>query len=187
MRNRAGRETRDRILASTRRLLAERGIESLTVKAICDEAGIRAGSFYNLFESKEQVVLSVIADAITAVDPDPDHTGSETVADLVEAYIRVVEGQQPIARLYLNVAVSAGLTDRAIGDRVLRHHQERAGRFAAALSRDHPDVGLREAAMRAEAMLASLDGYVLHSLLDPAFDFAGHARRLITAPQEATA
>lgn len=187
MRNRAGRQTRDRILAATRRLLAERGIENLTVKGICDEAGIRAGSFYNLFESKEQVVLSVIADAITDVDPDPDHTGRETVADLVEAYIRVVKGRQPIARLYLNVAVSAGITDRAIGDRVLRHHQERVGRFAAALSRDHPDIPLQEAAMRAEAILAALNGYALHSLLDPGFDFAVHARRLIAAPQEATA
>ncbi|MFO7549687.1 MAG: TetR/AcrR family transcriptional regulator [Acidimicrobiia bacterium] len=179
MRNRAGRETRDRILAATRRLLAERGLDGVTVKAICDAAGIRAGSFYNLFDSKEQVVLSVIAEAIAAVDPDPDHTGSETVADLVDAYIQVVEDREPIARLYLTVAVAGGLTDRGIGARVLRHHQERVGRFASAIRRDDPSLDDAEAGVRSEAMLAALNGYAIHSLLDPSFSFAAHARRLV--------
>jgi AcrR family transcriptional regulator len=186
MRNRAGRETRDRILAATRLLLSERGLDGVTVKAICDGAGIRAGSFYNLFESKEQVVLSVIAEAIAAVDPDPDHTGSETVADLVDAYIRVVEDREPIARLYLTVAVAGGLTDHGIRARVLRHHQERVVRFASAILRDDPRLDDAECGVRAEAMLASLNGYAIHSLLDPSFSFADHARRLAANLHEVT-
>jgi AcrR family transcriptional regulator len=180
MRNRAGVETAERIVAATRTLLAEVGLEGTTVKAICDAAGVRAGSFYNLFESKEEVVLTVIREAIQAVDPHPGHTETDTVADLVEAYIRFVTGENILARVYMAVAVSGAVTDGAIRTRVLRHHQARLDRFAAAFRRDRPD--LDEAAGRdlMEAMLAALNGYTLQRMLDPNFDFAGHARRLLT-------
>lgn len=179
MRNRAGVETAERILAATRTLLATRGLESTTVKAICEVAGIRAGSFYNLFESKEEVVLTVVRQAITAVDPDPDHTGRDHVADLVEAYIRFVQEQETLARVYLTMAVSGGLTDGRIGQRVLRHHEERLDRFSRAFERDRPDLGADQTRGIIEALLAALNGYAFHWLLDPAFDFAGHARRLL--------
>ena len=72
MRNRAGIETRERILGATQRLLAERGLDGVTIKGICDAADVHAGSFYNLFDSKEQVVLTAVREAITAVDPDSE-------------------------------------------------------------------------------------------------------------------
>ena len=40
----------------------------MTIKGICDAAAVHAGSFYNLFESKEQVVLTAVRDAIDTVD-----------------------------------------------------------------------------------------------------------------------
>ncbi len=159
--------------------MAEKGLEGLTVKAVCDVAGVRAGSFYNLFESKEQVVLTVVREAITAVDPDPDRTGSDTVADLVEAYIAFVEDQPELSKVYLIIAFTGGLTDPSLNQRILRHHQERLERFRDALSRDRPDLGDDTVWERAEALVAALNGYAFHEALDPRFDFAGHARRLL--------
>lgn len=179
MRNRAGVETAERIVDATRTLLAEVGLEGTTIKAICETAGVRAGSFYNLFESKEEVILSVIRQAIRAVDPDPERTGADRVADLVEAYIRFVSEERALARVYLTVAVSGAVTDDTIRARVLRHHQERVDRFAAALLRDRPDLGDDVARDVTEALLAALNGYAFHWLLDPTFDFGGHARRLL--------
>ena len=178
MRNRAGIETRERILKATRTLLSERGLEGTTVKAICNAAGILAGSFYNLFDSKEQVVLAVVAEAIAAIDPAPDGTGTtETVADLVEAYVRFVTEEQTLARVYLAVAVSRGLQDPDMARRVLRHHEQRLERFRRALTGE--GLSEEEAGQRAEALLATLEGFALHALLDPNFDLAGHALRLI--------
>lgn len=175
MRNRAGQATHDRILAATRHLLAERGPDATTVKAICEAAGVQAGSLYNLFESKEQIVLSVVGEAIAAADPGPD---TESLEGLVDTYVRFVTGERTLARVYLMVAVSGGLTHEATRHRVLRHHQERIERFRDALLRDRPGLDAAEATRRAEGILAALNGYALHGLLDPAFDFGGHARRL---------
>ena len=52
-----GIRTEAAIVDATRELLAEVGMEATTVKAICDRAEIQSGSFYNVFSSKEQVLL----------------------------------------------------------------------------------------------------------------------------------
>ncbi len=180
MRNRAGLVTRQRILDATRSLLAERGLDGTTVKAICDTAGVRAGSFYNLFDSKERAVLAVTREAITAVDPDPEGTGEDHTRDLVEAYIRFVNDDPTMARIYLVVALTGSLTDAAIAKRIARHHEDRTARFTAALRNDRPDLPIEEVTARVEALLAALMGYTMQALLDPSFDFAAHARRLLT-------
>ena len=91
MRYKAGLETRERILGATRSLVAENGLDGTTIKAICELAGVLPGSFYNLFASKEQAILTVVREAIDAVDPDPDHHGTDTLEDLVAAYVRFLE------------------------------------------------------------------------------------------------
>jgi AcrR family transcriptional regulator len=180
MRNRAGLETRQRILEATRSLLSEKGLDGTTVKAVCDAAGIRAGSFYNLFDSKEEAVMAVIREAITAVDPDPHRTGTDHVRDLVEAYVRFVQDEPTMVRIYLGVSLNGGLTDPAIASRIARHHSDRMSRFEDALQNDRPDLATDEIQARVEAMLAALTGYTLQAALDPTFDFAAHARRHIT-------
>ncbi|HSJ27027.1 MAG TPA: helix-turn-helix domain-containing protein [Acidimicrobiia bacterium] len=179
MRNRAGEETAVRIADAARQILAESGLEAATVKAICDRARVRPGSFYNLFDSKETVILEVIRQAIVAVDPDPQRTGSDHVTDLVEAFVRFVEDQPELARVYVTVGVSGGITDPGIRARMLRHHSERVERFTSALLRDRPEMATHEARRTIEALLAALNGYTLQRMLDPEFDFAGHARALM--------
>ncbi len=178
----AGLRTEARITESTRELLGEVGLEATTLKAICDRAGVRAGSFYNLFDSKEEVVLRVVGEAIAAVDPDPDGRNTDTVPDLVEAYIRFIEDQSTVARIYLQIAVSGAIKDGKLGKRVFRHHESRTARFADALLRQRPDLDRIEAEARTEVLLATLNGLAFRWMLDPAFDFAGHARRATFSP-----
>ncbi len=180
VRNRAGLETRDRILDAAKSVLAARGLDGLTVKAICDLAEIRAGSFYNLFRSKEQVVLTVVREAINAVDPDLYGSGDSSLSDLVNAYIRFVVDQPVLARVYLTIALSGGLTDPDLGQRILRHHRERHLRFSQALLRDREGLAESIAMERSEALLAALNGYAFHAVIDAHFDFGAHARRLLS-------
>ena len=90
--------------------------------------------------------------------------------------MRFITEEEPLARVYLRMAVGGALTDRAMAGRVLRHHQARVARFAEAMNRDTPGA---DNPLRAEALVAALNGYALQSLLDPGFDVATHAERLV--------
>lgn len=180
-RNRAGIETHRRILDATRLLLADVGLEGTTLKAICDRARVQAGSFYNLFETKEEVVLTVVREAIEAVDPDPDNVGRDTVADLIEAYIAFIEGQPELARVYIQIAVGGANTTEHLSGRVHRHHRRRVERFTSAMRRDHPELTADEAERRAVLLLSTLNGLALSSIVDPPFDFGVHAKALAAA------
>ncbi len=178
-RYRVGLETRERILSATRELLGEVGFEGTTLKAISRRAEVGAGSFYNLFDSKEAVILEVIREALTQVDPDPAGLGNETVADLVDAFVNFITGPTAvIARIYLQLA-GQGLADPAIGRAVLRSHLRRVDRYSEAMLRDAPELDRETARARAQLMLAALLGYAVTWQLDPDFDFRSHAESLL--------
>jgi TetR/AcrR family transcriptional repressor of bet genes len=179
MRYKAGLETRDRILEATRSLIAEKGLEGTTIKAICEEAGVLPGSFYNLFTSKEQAILTVVREAIDAVDPDPGHQGTDTLDELVTAYVRFLEEQPDLSRVYIRLGVSGAGTNPELTGRMLRHHQGRVGRFAAAMQRQSPELAEPLAHRRAETLVLALNGIALHKVIDPTFDVAWHARALL--------
>jgi AcrR family transcriptional regulator len=180
-RYRVGLETRRRILTTTRRLVAELGVEAVTLKAITSQAGVGAGSFYNLFGSKEEAIFEVIREAIEAVDPDPAGAGTDSLADLVDAFVAFFTGSKPIARIYVQLAAGRGLTDPAVTRRVLRSHRARVERFADAWQREDPTCAPEEAEARAETLLAGLTGLGLTVLLDEGFDMRAHAVRLLPA------
>ena len=140
-------------MEATRDLVAEAGLEGTTIKANCDRAGILVGSFYNLFASKEEAILAMVGESIREVEPDL--TLKSEVAALVHAYVDFVEGQEAAARVYLMVAVTGGLTDPTVRDRMLRHHQDRTERFADALARRRPDLSPETVRSRVEALLAA--------------------------------
>ena len=180
MRYKAGLQTRDKIIEATRGLIAENGLEGTTIKAICERAGVLPGSFYNLFDSKEQAVLTVVRDAIDAVDPDPRHQGPDSLRDLVDAYVRFVTEQSELARVYIGIAVSGSRANPELRGRVVRHHEGRVARFAAAIGSEHPEMSAVDASRRAETLVTALNGIALHRVLDPDFDVATHARSLLT-------
>jgi len=179
MRYKAGLETRDRILEAARSLIADKGLEGTTIKAICDEAGVLPGSFYNLFASKEQAILTVVREAIDAVDPDPDHHGTDTLDELVTAYVRFVEDQPDLSRVYIRIGVYGAGSSPELTGRMIRHHQERVERFAAAMRRQSPEIPQALAQRRGETLVLALNGIALHRVIDPDFDVSSHARALL--------
>jgi AcrR family transcriptional regulator len=179
MRYKAGLETRERILGATRTLVAANGLDGTTIKAICELAGVLPGSFYNLFASKEQAVLTVVREAIDAVDPDPDHQGTDTLEDLVAAYVRFLEESPELSRVYIRIGVSGGGSNPELSGRMVRHHRARVERFADAMKRQSPELSEGLAQRRAETLVLALSGIALHRIIDPQFDVAWHARVLL--------
>ncbi len=177
-RYRVGLETRERILDATRGLLGEVGFDGVTLKRINERAGVGAGSFYNLFDSKEEAVLEVIREALAQVDPDPSGMGNETVDDLVNAFVNFITGPTAvIARIYLQLA-GQGLADPTLGRAVLRSHKRRVERYAAAIRREVPDLPEDEARSQSQLLLAALLGYAVMWQFDTEFDFRAHAEAL---------
>ncbi len=58
--NRRGARSRELVLDSAERLMAERGYEAATVAALVEEAGVPPSSIYHYFGSKEGVLLAVM-------------------------------------------------------------------------------------------------------------------------------
>ena len=170
-----GIQTEAKIIEATRALLAEGGMEAATLKAICDRAEVRSGSFYNLFDSKEDVIIHVVRESIDAVDPDPDHAGTDTVNDLVSAYIRFFEEEPQLAKVYVMAALTGDSPTNGARRRFLRHHLRRVERFADAMARADQALDAEESEVQAELLLGALDGLAFRWALDGDFDFATYA------------
>jgi len=170
-----GIQTEAKIIEATRALLAEGGMEAAALKAICDRAEVRSGSFYNLFDSKEDVIIHVVRESINAVDPDPDHAGTDTVGDLVSAYIRFFEEEPQLAKVYVMAALTGDSPANGARRRFIRHHLRRVERFADAMARADQALGAEESEVQAELLLGALDGLAFRWALDNDFDFAVYA------------
>ncbi|MEJ2362920.1 MAG: TetR/AcrR family transcriptional regulator [Gammaproteobacteria bacterium] len=56
----AGTETYDRILMTARQLIHARSYADVGVAAICQQAGVKKGSFYHFFPSKQALTLAIL-------------------------------------------------------------------------------------------------------------------------------
>jgi len=123
--------TRERILASARRLFNRNGLSEVTIDAVMASAGLTRGAFYNYFNSKEELY----AEAITLVgrrfpaepwqcpDLQPPPEGANLARMIVSAYLSRahlddVEGSCLPIRLPTDVA-RGGATAKAAFTEVL--------------------------------------------------------------------
>jgi len=53
-------DAKERLIATAAKLFFERGYTAVGVAEICDEAGLKKGSFYHFFETKNDLVLQAI-------------------------------------------------------------------------------------------------------------------------------
>jgi AcrR family transcriptional regulator len=63
------KETKEKIFQAAIRILQRNGYENLSIKNICEEAGVSNGSFYHHFKTKDDL-LSYYIEAQPAVSPD---------------------------------------------------------------------------------------------------------------------
>ena len=56
------RETKEKIFQAAKRILQKKGYEELSIKNICEEAGVSNGSFYHHFKTKDDLLSYYIED-----------------------------------------------------------------------------------------------------------------------------
>ena len=64
------RETREKIFQAAKRILQKEGYEELSIKNICEEAGVSNGSFYHHFKTKDDLLSYYIEDQ-PSINPGP--------------------------------------------------------------------------------------------------------------------
>ena len=84
------RVTREKIFQAAKRILQKKGYEELSIKNICEEAGVSNGSFYHHFKTKDDLLSYYIEDQPT-INPD-----------LLETPKDIEGAKQGIIRVYMN-------------------------------------------------------------------------------------
>ncbi|WP_373877343.1 TetR/AcrR family transcriptional regulator [Mycobacterium kiyosense] len=132
--------TRRLLLDAGRTLIAAKGVASLRIQDITEEADVALGSFYNYFESKEELLEAVITESlsdltsaiITNVDDDTDPAAVVALANL--RVIRLAYDEPDFARLIVNIGHSEALFGDAVQPyaRIAVERGIESGRFVVA-------------------------------------------------------
>lgn len=84
------KETKGRIFRAAKTILQQKGYEALSIKNICEEAGVSNGSFYHHFKTKDDL-LSYYIEEQPSINPD-----------LLELPANAEEAKTTIIHVYLN-------------------------------------------------------------------------------------
>ena len=104
-------ETKQKILTTMERMLSEYDFKFLTVRNICEEAGVAYGSFYHHFSSKENLLFSYTRQLFqenVSANPVPDWIHEDDFIRRVLWYVEVLgffceaAGQDLMGYIYKN-------------------------------------------------------------------------------------
>lgn len=118
--------TRDRLVEAAAELLHEHPYHAVGVQTLCERAGVRKGSFYHFFESKEELTIAAVERAWEAY--------KRGLADLPLARVPVPDR----LRMVIDNCLSSPLVYSLDRDRLVGCP---FGRLAASITEDEP--GLR--------------------------------------------
>jgi AcrR family transcriptional regulator len=105
---------RERILAATAELVAERGYQKTTIELIAKTARVALSTFYEHFESKEGAFLAAFDQSVEAAGEvfaellDPDQAWADQIASGLEILLEMVIGEEARAKLCIVEAQAAG-------------------------------------------------------------------------------
>lgn len=86
------KETKEKIFRAARRILQKKGYEGLSIKNICEEAGVSNGSFYHHFKTKDDLLSYYIEDQ-PSINPDLldlPHDAHEAKDTIIYVYLNYV-------------------------------------------------------------------------------------------------
>lgn len=141
-----------RMLEATRDLMLQRGSEEFTLQEVSEQGQVSIGSIYLRFESKDNLVRGVIAQALESLEEDETRLMAQLdknctnlaslVSDFVDGYAEVLRKHAPLLRLTMERAEHDPLVakpgrahalraERQAAESMLKHAAEFGGRDAA--------------------------------------------------------
>lgn len=83
------RERQAAILEAARRMLEKKGYSGVTMRALAREAGVAQATLYNIYGSKDDLILSAVEDLLLGVEADVQSTGSTPGIQSILARARI--------------------------------------------------------------------------------------------------
>lgn len=110
--------TRGKLTDATRELIAEKGVAGLRIQEITERADVALGSFYNHFESKEDIVEAVIADSLQSMTEtlaaEPVEDAAELVSIAVRRFVGLAYSDPEFASVIVHLNHAVALFSTAI-------------------------------------------------------------------------
>lgn len=167
-------DARERLIESGSHLIHERGYTAVGVNEICSRAGVKKGSFYYFFPSKQELGLAVVDDFGQRSAPSLENlaTGEEPplvrLRSFIEAsYLSQTGLKQESGRVlgcpFGNLALEISTQDDVLRDRVRGALDRYVDAFQAVLDEavESGDLPAQETRSLARSVLALLEGGIL--------------------------
>jgi AcrR family transcriptional regulator len=112
--------TRRRLTDAGRQLITEKGVAGLRIQEITECADVALGSFYNYFQSKDDLVEAVVTQSleelaaaiVSGAGDQPDPAAVTSIA--VRRFVRLAYDDPDFARLVVNLSHAETLFARAV-------------------------------------------------------------------------
>lgn len=98
------KETKGRIFLAAKTILQEKGYEALSIKNICEEAGVSNGSFYHHFKTKDDL-LSYYIEEQPSINPDfldLPANADEAKTAIIHVYLNYVHYCQELGLTFMS-------------------------------------------------------------------------------------
>jgi AcrR family transcriptional regulator len=163
-------DTRERILEAAFSVLSRQGYENTSIKDIAEEAGVAQGLIHYHFKSKEQLVLSVLAEVCRAMEYAPAK-GLEGAQQAYAKFRAMLKEAKATHALYIQL-IAVGLHDKEVGDGVFKFLSDDRAHIAGIAREVLAERGQDEEPAQAIASVieAAVLGIMIQNLIDPAFD-----------------
>lgn len=177
---------RTRLLEAARTLLRERAYGNITARDLVAASNTNLGSIGYHFGSKEALLNEAIglafeewADAIiraTQIDPRP---GPLSLTASLRAVLDEYEAIRPFFHAYIE-AVARSARSPELREQLAAHYDRQRDRIARLITESRPDgIGPNDARHLASVMIATVDGLLIQTFIDP--DNAPTSHDLATA------
>jgi AcrR family transcriptional regulator len=173
---------RQEVVDAVFRIIAADGLERASLREVADEAGLAVGSVRHYFASSEELLthsFRVVVDRVVArleaaetrlAEARPGSGGHRSAAlDLLAELLPLDEERAVDACVWMAFKNAARIRP-FLGPEADRSHRAVAavvGRLVLDLAGDDGATGQQRLVTEAERLLATLDGLVLHALLQP--------------------
>ena len=98
------KETKDKIFRAAKKILQQKGYDHLSIKNICEEAGVSNGSFYHHFKTKDDL-LSYYIEEQPSINPellDLPSSPAEAKKAIIEVYLNYVHYCQELGVAFMS-------------------------------------------------------------------------------------
>lgn len=155
------------IMETALELFANKGFYSTSIQDIAKKAGISKGLLYNYFESKEDLMRSIIAKGLDEIlvffDPNKDGVlTKQEVQFFIEETFRAMKENMDFWKLYIAI-----ITQPPVLKLVDKRFSETIGTLWAMVEQYFEQQGEPDPKASARILGALLDGIGIHFILDP--------------------